>query len=159
MNAGGSSREGAEMKSDETRRSEDVAFSRLAAIGPSPAERARNDEIQRGIDQSMAQTIREAGYNPNALGRNFAVTPAAGAVVTKPDPWEDASYNARLKAAAGPGWSEPKPLVTPQSAATDEHIRRLADHFAPHGPASPLRTGGVPLIPGGPKEEEEPTQG
>jgi hypothetical protein len=46
---------------------EDAALSRLATIGPSPAERARNDEIQAGIDATMRDVIRDAKYNPNAL--------------------------------------------------------------------------------------------
>jgi hypothetical protein len=129
-------------------RSEDVAFARLAAIGPSPAEKARLAEINRGIDASMAETIRESGYNPNQLSRNFAVTPSGAGKDHVPGTWEPP---------AGPpaGWSEPTPMVTPESRSTDEAIKRLADHFAPHAPESPLRkTGGVPLLPGvgGPKE-------
>jgi hypothetical protein len=52
-------------------RSEDVAFARLAAIGPSPAERALNDEIQRGIDATMREVIRGAKYNPSQTYLKF----------------------------------------------------------------------------------------
>ena len=120
------------------------AFANLANItGVPDAEKARIAEINRGIDFTMRQTIRESGYNPNQLNPNMAVTPAGAGKVHVPGEWEPPA----------PGWSEPQPLVTPQSHATDEHIRRLADHFAPHGEASPLRkTGGIPLLPGGPKK-------
>jgi hypothetical protein len=122
-------------------KSEDVAFSRLAAIGPSAAEKARLAEINRGIDATMRETIRESGYNPNQLRPNLAVTPAGAGKDHVPGTWEPPA----------PGWSEPQPMVTPESRATDEAVRRLADHFAPHGAESPLRrgeTGGVPLLPG-----------
>jgi hypothetical protein len=125
------------------------AFANLANITGQPAsEKARLAEINRGIDASMAETIWESGYNPNQLGRNFAVTPSGAGKDHVPGTWEPP---------ATPGWSEPQPLTTPEGNATDEHIRRLADHFQPHGSASPLRkgeTGGVPLLPGvgGPKE-------
>jgi hypothetical protein len=39
-------------------KSEDVAFARLAAIGPSAAEKARNDEIQRSISRAMVDVVR-----------------------------------------------------------------------------------------------------
>jgi hypothetical protein len=123
------------------------AFANLANITGQPdAERARLAEINRGIDLTMAQTIRESGYNPNELNPNLNVTPAGAGKVKTPGEWEPPT----------PGWSEPRPLVTPQSHATDEHVRRLADHFEPHGPESPLRkAGGIPLLPGtgGPKGE------
>jgi hypothetical protein len=71
-------------------RSEDVAFSRLAAIGPSPAEKARLDEINRGIDASMAETIRDAKYNPNALDMPIIpVTPVGAVPANVPgEPWK-----------------------------------------------------------------------
>jgi hypothetical protein len=120
------------------------AFANLANIGPSEAEKARLAEINRGIARTMAETIRERGYNPNQLTPNVNVPPAGAGKVKVPGEWEPPA-----------GWSEPTPMVTPESRSTDEHIRRLADHFAPHAPESPLRrgeTGGVPLLPGGPKE-------
>lgn len=64
-------------------RSEDVAFSRLAAIGPSPAEKARLEEINKGIDFTMAQVIRDAKYNPNALDAPMVKVTPAGAPVVK----------------------------------------------------------------------------
>ena len=76
---------------------EDVAFSRLATIGPSPAERARNDEIQAGIDATMRDVIRDAKYNPNALDAPMVtVTPAGAAPAKVPgvpqasEPWRPA---------------------------------------------------------------------
>jgi hypothetical protein len=130
--------------SDKLRRSEDVAFANLANIGPSAAEKAKLAEINRGIDATMRETIRDSGYNPNQLGRNFAVTPGGAGKDHVPGTWEPPA----------PGWSEPQPMVTPESRSTDEHIKRLADAFAPHGPESPLRkTGGVSLLPGVPPEK------
>jgi hypothetical protein len=125
------------------------AFANLANITGQPdAEKARIAEVQRQIDFTMAQTIRESGYNPNQLNPNLAVTPAGAGKVHVPGEWEPPQGT--------PGWSEPQPLVTPEARATDQAIERLADHFQPHGVASPLRkTGGIPLIPGGtggPKE-------
>ena len=75
-------------------RSEDVAFSRLAAIGPSPAERARNDEIQRGIDATMREVIADRKYDPYELDKRpdgshrppELVTPV-GAVKLAEDPF------------------------------------------------------------------------
>jgi hypothetical protein len=74
---------------------EDAAFSRLATIGPSPAERARNDEIQKGIDATMREVIADAKYNPHALdGPMVKVTPVGAPVVkdlpggpTASEPW------------------------------------------------------------------------
>jgi hypothetical protein len=120
------------------------AFANLANITGQPAaEKARIDEVQRGIDFTMRQTIADR-YNPRELTPNMAVTPAGAGKVHVPGEWEPPA-----------GWSEPRPMVTPESHSTDEAVRRLADHFAPHGPESPLRkAGGVPLLPGvgGPKE-------
>jgi hypothetical protein len=120
------------------------AFANLANITGQPAaEKARIDEVQRGIDFTMRQTIADR-YNPRELTPNMAVTPAGAGKVHVPGEWEPPA-----------GWSEPTPMVTPESHSTDEAVRRLADHFAPHGPESPLRkAGGVPLLPGvgGPKE-------
>jgi hypothetical protein len=62
---------------------EDVAFSRLATIGPSPAERARNDEIQAGIDATMREVIAGAKYNPNALDAPMVKVTPVGAPVVK----------------------------------------------------------------------------
>jgi hypothetical protein len=120
------------------------AFANLANITGQPAaEKARIDEVQRGIDFTMRQTIADR-YNPRELTPNMAVTPAGAGKVHVPGEWEPPA-----------GWSEPTPMVTPESHSTDEAVRRLADHFAPHGPESPLRkAGGVPPLPGvgGPKE-------
>jgi hypothetical protein len=66
-------------------KSEDVAFARLAAIGPSPAERAKHDEVQRQIDFTMRQVIAGAKYNPNALDAPMVKVVPQGAVpVTVP---------------------------------------------------------------------------
>jgi F420-dependent methylenetetrahydromethanopterin dehydrogenase len=66
-------------------KSEDVAFARLAAIGMSPAEKARLDEINKSIDITMAQVIRDAKYNPNALDAPMTkVTPVGAPVVKEP---------------------------------------------------------------------------
>jgi hypothetical protein len=64
-------------------KSEDVAFARLAAIGPSAAEKARNDEVQKSIDFTMAQVIRDAKYNPNALDAPMTKVVPQGAPVVK----------------------------------------------------------------------------
>jgi hypothetical protein len=67
-------------------KSEDVAFARLAAIRPSPAEKARNDEVQRGIDATMREIIRDAKYNPNALDAPIAKVVPQSAVRVADDP-------------------------------------------------------------------------
>jgi hypothetical protein len=82
---------------------EDVAFSRLATIGPSPGERARNDEIQAGIDATMREVIAGAKYNPNALDAPMVKVTPVGAPVVKDLP------------GSGPTVSEPyKPLHPPR---------------------------------------------
>jgi hypothetical protein len=75
-------------------RSEDVAFSRLAAIGPSPAEKARLAEINKGIDFTMAQVIRDSHYDPrHALDKPEKVTPVGAVPAREPgvpqasEPW------------------------------------------------------------------------
>jgi hypothetical protein len=117
------------------------AFANLANLTGQPAaEKARIDEVNRGIDFTMRQVIaRDARHNPNQLEPNSVVRPdGAGR-----------DYVPGTGGFTGEGWSEPTPMVTPESRSTDEHVRRLADHFAPHAPESPLRkTGGVPLLPG-----------
>jgi hypothetical protein len=68
-------------------RSEDVAFARLAAIRPSAAEKARLEEINKGIDFTMAQVIRDAKYNPNALDAPMTkVVPQGAAIAEDPRP-------------------------------------------------------------------------
>jgi hypothetical protein len=67
-------------------KSEDVAFARLAAIGPSAAEKARDDEVQRGIDATMREVIRGAKYNPNALDAPMVKVVPQGAVKVAEDP-------------------------------------------------------------------------
>jgi hypothetical protein len=67
-------------------KSEDVAFARLAAIGPSAAEKARLDEINKSIDITMAQVIRDAKYNPNALDAPMTKVVPQGAVKVAEDP-------------------------------------------------------------------------
>ena len=62
---------------------EDVAFSRLATIGPSPAERERLAEINRGIDATMREVIAGAKYNPNALDAPMVKVTPVGAPVVK----------------------------------------------------------------------------
>jgi hypothetical protein len=104
----------------------DVALERLSTIGPSAAERARNAEIQRGIDATMREVIREAKYNPNALDAPINKVVPQGAVPAH---------------TPGERWVDPRPLATPEDRTTDEHIRRLADHFGPHGSQSPLSHG------------------
>jgi hypothetical protein len=84
-------------------RSEDVAFSRLAAIGPSPAEKARLEEINRGIDLTMRQVIADRKYDPYELDKRpdgshrppEVVTPVGAPVVkdlpsgpTASEPWK-----------------------------------------------------------------------
>jgi hypothetical protein len=108
------------------------AFANLANIGPSAAEQARIDEINRTIARTMAEVVATRSYNPNQLTPNFTVTPSGAGKDHVPGTWDGPS-------AATPGWSEPQPLTTPRARATDEHVRRIADHFAPHAPASPLR--------------------
>jgi hypothetical protein len=120
------------------------AFANLANITGQPAaEKARLDEVNRAIARTMVEVV--AGrHNPNQLTPNVTVAPAGAGKVKVPGEWEPPA-----------GWSEPTPMVTPEARATDEAVRRLADHFAPHGPESPLRrgeTGGVPLLPGVPEK-------
>jgi hypothetical protein len=82
--------------------SEDVAFARLAAIGPSPAEKARLAEINRGIDQTMREVIADRKYDPYELDKRpdgshrppELVTPVGAPVVkdlpsgpTVSEPW------------------------------------------------------------------------
>jgi hypothetical protein len=68
-------------------KSEDIAFARLAAIGPSAAEKARLEEINKGIDFTMRQVIRDAKYNPNALDAPMTkVVPQGAAKVAEPRP-------------------------------------------------------------------------
>jgi hypothetical protein len=70
-------------------RSEDVAFARLAAIGPSAAEKARIDEINKSIDITMRQVIRDAKYNPNALDAPMTkVVPQGAAPVSIKGRWK-----------------------------------------------------------------------
>jgi hypothetical protein len=119
------------------------AFANLANIGPSEAEKAKLAEVNRSIARTMAEIVltrvNDGSYrDPNQLTPNLKVTPAGAGKARVPGEWEPPA-----------GWSEPQPLVTPESHSTDEAVRRLADHFAPHGPESPLRkAGGVPLLPG-----------
>jgi hypothetical protein len=114
------------------------AFANLANIGPSAAEKAKHDEINRAIARTMGDVVRDR-YNPRELSPNVKVQPASAGEAKVPGEWKGPA----------PGWSEPQPLVTPESHSTDEAVRRLADHFAPHGPESPLRkTGGISLLPG-----------
>jgi hypothetical protein len=108
-------RENAEMSTTEK------AFANLANIGPSEAEKAKDREVQRAIARTMAEVVADRHDPIHALGKSEKVTPV-GVVLT-----------------TTPGWSEPTPLTTPEARATDEHVRRLADHFAPHAPESPLR--------------------
>jgi hypothetical protein len=67
-------------------KSEDVAFARLAAIGPSSAEKARLEEINKGIDFTMAQVIQDAKYNPNALDAPMVKVVPQSAVKVAEDP-------------------------------------------------------------------------
>jgi hypothetical protein len=67
-------------------RSEDIAFARLAAIRPSAAEKARLEEINKGIDFTMAQVIRDAKYNPNALDAPMVKVVPQGAAKVVEDP-------------------------------------------------------------------------
>jgi hypothetical protein len=84
-------------------RSEDVAFSRLAAIGLSPAEKARLEEINRGIDATMREVIADRKYDPYELDKRpdgshrppELVTPVGAPVVkdlpggpTVSEPWK-----------------------------------------------------------------------
>ena len=88
-------------------RSEDIAFARLAAIGPSPAEKARLEEINKGIDQTMREVIAAPKYNPYELDKRpdgshrppEVVTPVGAPVVKEPgvpewkglaEPWKPA---------------------------------------------------------------------
>jgi hypothetical protein len=122
------------------------AFANLANITGQPeAEKARIDEVNRSIARTMSEVVaRDSHHNPNQLTPNFTVRPDGAGKDHVPGTWDPPQR----------GWSEPQPLTTPSSRSADEHIRRLADHFAPHGPASPLRkeAAGVPLLPGVPKE-------
>jgi hypothetical protein len=86
-------------------KSEDVAFSRLAAIGPSPAEKARLEEINAGVDVTMRQVIADQlkgrNYDPWRGGGTEKVTPVgaaptrepgvpllSGVPASKPIPWD-----------------------------------------------------------------------
>jgi hypothetical protein len=101
----------------------DVALERLSTIGPSAAERARNAEIQPGIDATMREVIRDAKYNPNALDAPInKVVPQGAVPVHTP----------------GERWVGPQPLASPPG---QDIIEKMVDAALPHGPASPLRHG------------------
>lgn len=104
----------------------DIGLSRLGQI---TGERPSDAELQRGIDASMREVIATRGYNPNALRPPEKATPIdAGKVET-----------ASEAGVSEAGWYQPKALGP--SRRTDEIIEKLADHFQPHEPKSPLRGG------------------
>jgi hypothetical protein len=94
-------------------------------------------QVQAGIDDCMRSVVAD-----QLGGRAY-------------DPWRDATSTIRNPAmkltpvgaapvhTPGERWVDPLPMKSPEARATDEHIRRIADHFAPHGPASPLRHGAL----------------
>jgi hypothetical protein len=102
----------------------DIALGRLAGIGPSRADRARIEEINRGIDATMREVIRGAKYNPNALDGGVGKVTPVGAVVAK---------------VVGERWIEPAPLETPGGATSQRLIEGMVDAMQPHGAESPLR--------------------
>ncbi len=73
--------------------------------------------IQRGIDATMRDVIRDRGYNPHHFG-SMADTPG-------PQP--------------GSGWQDEKPLESPPG---QDIIERLVNEALPHGPTNPLNDGG-----------------
>jgi hypothetical protein len=76
-----------------------------------PKSDADDRAIQRGIDATMAEVIKDrGGYNPSNFG-SMAETP-------KP---------------RGTGWVEPRGLESPPGM---DLIKNLADHFQPHGLAN-----------------------
>jgi hypothetical protein len=118
-------------------RSEDVAFARLAAIGPSAAEKARIDEINKSIDITMRQVIRDAKYNPNALDAPMTKVVPQGAAPAKE-----------------PGVPEWKGLAEPwKSSLPQQDWLRLGSTVADAN----LKSAEAALAKLG--EEEEPTKG
>ena len=89
----------------------DIAFARMAEIGPSPAEQAKAAEIQREISRVMVGVVADARYNPNAVRPYEKATPL-GATPVAPTPEN------------GGGWYEPRAMRP--SAQTDELIKNLA---------------------------------
>jgi hypothetical protein len=64
------------------------AFANLANIGPSAAEQARIDEVNRTIARTMAEVVATRSYNPNQLTPNFTVTPSGAGEAKVPGTWE-----------------------------------------------------------------------
>jgi hypothetical protein len=104
----------------------DIAFARMAGIGPSPGELAKQAEVQREIQRAMVGVLQDARYNPQALVPPERVMPA-GATEVAPT------------LENGGGWYEPRAMRP--SAQTDELIKNLADDLLAHGEASVLRKG------------------
>jgi hypothetical protein len=104
---------------------------------PEPRSAEEERRVQAGIDDCMRSVVAD-----QLGGRAY-------------DPWRDATSTIRNPAmkltpvgaapvhTPGERWVDPLPMKSPEARATDEHIRRIADHFAPHGPASPLRHGAL----------------
>jgi hypothetical protein len=99
----------------------DIAFARMAGIGPSPAEQAKAAEVQREISRAMEGVLQDARYNPNAVRPYEKATPV-GATEVAPTPEN------------GGGWYTPKPLGG--SSQSDELIEQLVNSELPHGPKS-----------------------
>jgi hypothetical protein len=108
----------------------DAALARLATIGQSPAEKARLEEINRGIDATMRAVIHDAKYNPNALDSPVSKVTPVGAVVAK---------------AVGERWVDPAPLEVPGGATSQRLIEQMCDAMlGPGAPAARERRGSVP---------------
>jgi hypothetical protein len=106
-------------------RTSDIGLSRLAGI---TGERLSEADVQRGIDKTLREIVSRP-YNPQRLDPPETVRPIDAPTVT----------TAGEKVTTEKGWYSPKPLAP--SRRTDELIEKLADHFQPHEPKSPLRGG------------------
>jgi hypothetical protein len=102
---------------------ESLAFARMAQqnLVQTP------EQIQAGIDACMREVIaKDSHHNPNATHSPEKTVPAGAS----PD------GSMRGRSVGTNGWASEIPNQMPPG---QEHIAKLADHFAPHGKESPLR--------------------
>ena len=93
----------------------DLGTAELGLLGMDRGEPTAAD-IQRGIDRTMAETVRDRPYAPKFVEANVRVA-GAPTVVTR-------------------GWVEPKPYSPPPGQAA---IEQLANHFLPSARVERLR--------------------
>jgi hypothetical protein len=97
------------------------AFSNLANLGPSPAEKARHDEINRSIAHTMRSVVADR-YNPHVRDRPAEKVTPAGAVVAK---------------VVGERWIDAQPLEAPGGATSQRLIEGMVNAALPHGVGNP----------------------